>query len=443
MTEIAKDALRLSYAGYYRNAIAEPDLYLCGVTRGTPGGEYHRRFWQPVCYESELQDVPLRIRALGEDLVAFKDLSGRIGVLHLHCCHRNTSLEFGMLTENGIRCCYHGRVFDVDGRIVEMPGEPAAERLQNRVSQGGYPTHTFAGIVFVYMGPPERVPVFPHVDRYSVPSLKLVPGIRFNLACNWMQIKENAVDPHHTNILHVIPQLRGSDHFASEFANFPELTWAETPAGVIYLGVRKVDDKIWVRSAETFGANVHHISSIFESGRTVKSATLPFMTFWTLPVDNDRSINFFISYVAPDEAMPFEKRRALEVLGQYEDRPYYDRQLIPGDHDAQVSQGPINVHALEQLGTQDRGIVMFRRFIRRGIEAVSRGEDPSGFYMRAQDVPPTYANDRVVPIADIPDFADDALYLRRYGDRVAQDYMQSPPMAHFGASAANAQVRSS
>ena len=94
------------------------------------------------------------------------------------------------------------------------------------------------------------------------------------------------------------------------------------------------------------------------------------MTFWTLPVDDDQSVNFFISHVGENEAMPFEQRRKLELFGQYEDRPYGERQWIPGDHDAQVGQGPINVHAMEHLGTQDRGIVMFRRFVRRGIQAV-------------------------------------------------------------------------
>ena len=81
-----------SYVGYYRKQSAEPDRFLCETGRGTPGGEYLRRFWHPVAYESELQEVPLRVRALGEDLVCFRDLSGRIGVLHLHCSHRNSSL---------------------------------------------------------------------------------------------------------------------------------------------------------------------------------------------------------------------------------------------------------------------------------------------------------------------------------------------------------------
>ncbi len=421
----------LAYNGYYRKQTGIPDMYLCSVTRGTPGGEYHRRFWQPVCYETELGKVPLKVRALGEDLVIFKDLRGRIGALHLNCCHRNSSLEYGVLTEKGIRCCYHGRVFDVDGTIVEMPGEPAAHRLQHEASQGAYPTHAFAGIVFIYMGPPDRVPVFPMQDRYSVKGLRHVPGERLMLDCNWLQIKENSVDPHHTNILHVIPQLRGMQHFADEFSNFPELTWADTPAGVIYLGVRRVGDNVWVRSAETYGVNIHQLSSIFESGREAKEASPPFMTFWTLPVDDDKSVNFFFSYVGENEEMPFEKRRALELFGQFDDRPYSERQWIPGDHDAQVSQGPINIHELEHLGTQDRGIVMFRRFVRRGIQAVEKGQDPKGFYMRQEDVPPSFANDRVVKASEIGGDPADPAVLRDFADRVAEDYKRNPPMRHL------------
>src|SRR3974390_3769436 len=115
------------------------------------------------------------------------------------------------------------------------------------------------------------------------------------------------------------------------------------------------------------------------------------MSFWSLPVDDDMTRQFFISHVADNEAMPFEKRRYLEVFGQTADRPYDERQWIPGDNDAMVSQGAINVHALEHLGTPDRGVVLFRRYVRRGIEAVQRGEDPHGFYLSEADVPPTFA----------------------------------------------------
>jgi hypothetical protein len=102
--------------------------------------------------------------------------------------------------------------------------------------------------------------------------------------------------------------------------------------------------------------------------------------------------------------------------------------LIPGDHDAQVSQGPINVHALEHLGTQDRGIVMYRRFVRRGIQAVQKGHDPKGFYLNQADVPPTFANDRIVAVSELAGSADDPASLRSFGDKIAKDYFAHPPM---------------
>ena len=95
---------------------------------GTPCGEYLRRFWQPICFADELRDLPLRVRILGEDLVAaFRDFRGAVGLLELHCPHRGTSLEFGLISERGIRCCYHGWLFDVDGTILETQGRPASE----------------------------------------------------------------------------------------------------------------------------------------------------------------------------------------------------------------------------------------------------------------------------------------------------------------------------
>jgi phenylpropionate dioxygenase-like ring-hydroxylating dioxygenase large terminal subunit len=421
----------LAFNGYERRLDGVPDAFITSVGRGTAGGEYQRRFWHPVALLEELAEVPLRVRALGEDLVVFRDRGGRIGALHLHCCHRNSSLEFGVVGERGLRCCYHGRLFDVDGRILEVPGDPAEEQIKARLSQGAYPVHVFAGIVFIYMGPPDRVPVFPIYDRLDLPGLRLVPGPRLPLDCNWLQIKENSMDPHHTAFLHVIPQLRGMDHFAEEFGNYPELTWAETPGGMIYLGARLVGDKVWVRSAETLGANIHCISSIFESGQVEKPANPPFLTFWTLPVDDTHSINFFLSHVAENEAMPFEKRRYLEIFGQYDDRPYNERQWIPGDHDAMVSQGPINPHDQEHLGTLDRGVVMFRRLIRRGIEAVAQGEDPQGFYLTQQDVPPSFANDCVVAATELEGNAADPVVLVRFAERLARDYLATPPMTHL------------
>lgn len=422
----------LRYSGYWRDPTPQPDLYLAQVTRWTPGGEYHRRFWQPIAYLDDLGKVPRRARALGEDLVVFRDGRGKVGVFHLHCCHRNASLEFGLIEERGLRCCYHGRLFDVDGTMLEIPGEP--ERLRHAMSQGAYPTHVWGGIVFVYMGPMQRIPVFPRYDFMEVPGVRLVPGTQLPVECNWLQMRENTMDPAHTFTLHAIPQWRGMEHFAPSFERRPEFVFADTPIGMIYAAARRVGDHVWVRSAESLGPNLRRITSIFERAEKPKRAVPPFLTFWTLPVDDEHSITFFVSHVSDDDPMPFEKRRALELFGQYNDRPYAERQWIPGDYDAQVSQGPISSKR-EHLGSQDRGVVMFRRYIRRNIEAVERGEDPHGVYRHDPGVLASYANDRVVPVAEVGEDADDPAVLRAFAEQTLQDYLANPPLTALHAPA--------
>jgi hypothetical protein len=288
------------------------------------------------------------------------------------------------------------------------------------------------------MGPPDEKPVFAVSDRFNVPGLRIVPGIRSNFACNWLQVKENAVDPHHTHFLHVIPQLRGMDHFANEFGNFPQMTWVETPGGVAYFAARRVGDNVWVRSSEVQGASVHIINSIFESGRERKPASRPFLSFWSLPVDDTNTVNFFVSHVAADEAMPFEERRRLEIFGQNNDRPYRDRQWIPGDNEAMASQGPIDVHELEHLGSLDRGVAMYRRYVRRGIEAVQRGQRPEGVYFSDADVPPTFANDLVVAVDEVSGDPDDGDVLLQFAESLAARYTAAPPMVELAARAAAA-----
>ena len=147
-----------AFSGYHHRDVPPPDPELTQVGPGTPCGEYLRRFWQPVAFSRDLGAAPRRVRVLGEDLVVFRDRSGRVGVLHLHCAHRGTSLEFGIPLERGLRCCYHGWVYDVDGRCLDTPGEPRGSRLKERGWQGAYPTHEFTGLVFAYLGPPERRP---------------------------------------------------------------------------------------------------------------------------------------------------------------------------------------------------------------------------------------------------------------------------------------------
>ena len=104
----------------------------------------------------QVTELPLSIKVLGEELVLFRDLSGRLGLLHKHCSHRRASLEYGIPAEHGLRCCYHGWLFDIDGRVLEVPGEPENSTIPERVCHGAYPMIEHKGLVFAYMGPPEE-----------------------------------------------------------------------------------------------------------------------------------------------------------------------------------------------------------------------------------------------------------------------------------------------
>ena len=167
-----------TYSGYSHRDVPTEDVDLTHVGPGTPAGEYLRRFWQPVAHSDELNDLPVRIRILGEDLVAFRDDAGRAGLMELHCCHRGTSLEYGKIEDGGIRCCYHGWLFDISGKILETPGEPETSTLKDRLYHGAYPVHEFNGLVFAYMGPPDKIYPFPMYDAYTAPGMTWPSGRR-------------------------------------------------------------------------------------------------------------------------------------------------------------------------------------------------------------------------------------------------------------------------
>ncbi len=179
--------LNVPYGAYLHNEVPSEDAELTHVGPGTPGGEWFRRFWHPVAISDELKDLPVAVRILGEDLVVFRDRSGQVGLLELHCSHRGTSLEFGQIEERGIRCCYHAWLYDVDGKILETPGEPAESTLKDRLCHGAYPTHEYNGLVFAYMGPPEKRPEFPVFDTYEkMPKLggkRLLTNVRLFWPC--------------------------------------------------------------------------------------------------------------------------------------------------------------------------------------------------------------------------------------------------------------------
>ena len=418
----------LAFGGYrtrgYGSEFGTPDLRLTQVGRGTPGGEYLRRFWHPVAYEREVLDVPLRVRILGEDLVLFRDRSERIGLLFLNCCHRGASLEFGLIEQHGLRCCYHGRVFDVDGRQLEIPGEPASEQIKRSFAQGAYPTHLFGGMIFAYMGPPEATPPFPRYDIFDVPGMRLVPGSRLPFACNWVTIKDNAMDPAHTGILHAIPA--PGQPFSPLFGTFPAMFFGETPVGLAWLAARRSGNDVWVRTMDFLMPNQHVLTSITGDGWDDPTYSPPWISIWTTPVDDENSINFVLNYIVENDRTTDDERRHQVNFGQQPDRPFSERQRVPGDYDVMVSQGAIAVHATERLARNDVGLGLFRKALRIGIDAVERGEDPP-FLSREREVRETYVNNQKVALPKNVDGADEPLLLQSICKQLFDQALQLPP----------------
>jgi phenylpropionate dioxygenase-like ring-hydroxylating dioxygenase large terminal subunit len=422
--------LQTRYGGYLHREVPDEDAELSHVGPNTPCGEYLRRFWQPICFSDELKDLPHRVKSLGEELVVFRDLSGAVGLLELHCPHRGASLEFGLIDAKGIRCCYHGWQFAADGTILETPGEPAHSTLKDRLYHGAYPVHEYSGIVFAYMGPPDQQPPFPVYDSFVRPGYWLMPGQKYFYPCNWLQIMENAMDPAHTAFLHTI--VSGSQ-FTNEFGVLPELEYVETPVGMIYIGTRRVGSNVWARMVEAVLPNLQQVAPIWEDGQREHGFSGPMMSRWIVPVDDTNTMLIEFRHVSETEGVTpaWWADRAIMLPGQLAAESYEAGQRQPGDYEAQVSQRPIAIHGLEHIGATDRGVMMFRNVTRRGIRAVQAGHDPKGLCHDGGVVIPTYCNDTVVRMPPDMDPTMDRQRMREIGRRLADAYLKDPPLLTF------------
>jgi nitrite reductase/ring-hydroxylating ferredoxin subunit len=411
--------LSTAYGAYHHRERPADDEELTRIGPDTPCGEYLRRFWQPIILTSELRELPRRVRILGEDLLTFRDKRGAIGLLELHCPHRGTSLEFGLIGEKGIRCCYHGWLFDVDGTILEMPGEPADSTLKDRLFHGAYPVHEHAGLVFAYMGPPDKQPAFPLLDTYSLPSYKLIARAPTVWECNWLQVKENSMDPAHLAFLHTLP---GSEGFTEDLRELGEWDWMETPIGMVYIDTRRQGDRVWVRVADFILPNIHQFPPNADPMAQRNSINRPLATTWAVPLDDTHTMQIGY-YHAPGGK---ELRRGAG-FGQDGSRSYEERQRVPGDYDAQVSiHGGIARHGLEHLAATDRGVTMMRNMIRRGIRAVRNGEDLGYRVPSNGSAVPTYGHDRVVSgVAPAPTPEEDRRLLREVARSVVAEAVKA------------------
>jgi phenylpropionate dioxygenase-like ring-hydroxylating dioxygenase large terminal subunit len=419
--------LKSRYSGYQHRHVPREDSELTHVGPDTPCGEYMRRFWQPVCFSDDLADLPLRLKILGEELVAFRDGSGEVGILELHCPHRGTSLEYGLVGDKGIRCCYHGWLFGCDGTILETPGEPAGSTLKDRLFHGAYPVHEAHGIVFAYLGPPAEMPAFPNYDSFKRPGYRVIPGRKYYYPCNWLQIYENTMDPAHTAFLHTI--VSGAV-FTEEFGVLPELDFLETPIGMIYVATRRVGDNVWARMVESVLPNLQQVAPIWENGREECAFSGPMMSRWNVPIDDSHTMFIELRHVSETEGETPDwwADREIMLAGQVAMDSYEEGQRHPGDYEAQVSQRPIAVHGMEHLSATDRGVSMLRNQLRRGIRAVKSGKDPDGLPSAHGAVIPTYCNNTVMRIPPKASEAADKKMMREVGMRLAKGYLEQPPL---------------
>ena len=280
-----------AYQGYFRRDVPGEDPELTRVGPGTPMGEYLRRFWQPVSLSQDLTDLPKAIRIMGEDLVAFRDRSGQVGVLHRHCSHRGTSLEYGIVSEQGLRCCYHGWLFDVDGTILETPGEPPGSKLKDSIRHGAYPAHEEGGLLFAYMGPPELRPDFPVYDGYDLWDNR-IKSYEITYPCNWLQVTDNYLDPVHSMFLH---SSYASVQLTESFLIRPYCQYFETPSGtsITHNTTRRTSDElVWIRINHVMTPNMGDSGTPYELGLEPVLFRRTYFTRWTVPVDDTNSIMF-------------------------------------------------------------------------------------------------------------------------------------------------------
>jgi nitrite reductase/ring-hydroxylating ferredoxin subunit len=374
----------------YGRQTPPPDYELTCVEPGSPMGELLRRYWQPACTSDEVKDLPRKEKLLCEEIVLFRDGAGKVGALQPHCAHRGTSLEWGQVEARGIRCCYHGWLYDTEGRCLEMPCETEEFCRRMDVWQPAYPTLEYGGLVFVYMGPPGTEPLFPVYDvidadgrDVELRGMRLWGDYAVGMVkdCNWLQHYENIVDPWHLVMLH--QTISGDQFRGALMQGAAQIGWEKTPLGVRYNLVRELPGgSRFIRHAECIVPNAFLIPDIRETGAAPKRKQRATELSWAVPIDNEhvRGISIVAWPMAGGAPKP-GWRPGTDTIddirpGSVLQRGYEERQKKPDDLEAQEGQRTIAVHALENLGTSDTGIAMLRRLLRDQLRRLEEGHDP-------------------------------------------------------------------
>lgn len=349
---------------------------LTRVGKGTPLGELLRRYWYPIAFAHELDDWPVKkVRLLGEDLVLYRDGSGNLGLLHELCPHRRASLVYGPVEEVGIRCGYHGWLFDHTGRCLEQPAEPKEATFKERVTTTAYRVEELGGMLWAYLGP-EPAPLLPRYDVFVMDGLRDVGHCV--LPVNFMQIMENAVDPTHVEWLHgryfrFLQERTGAKAGRTFQGRHVKIAFDVFEHGIIkrrLLEGQTEEDDDW---------KVGH-PLVFPYMMRVGGGGAHQMQI-RVPIDDETT--WFVLYTCHDpggvELPPHGDRLVTYEIPWLDERGNHIVDYIEGqDIMAWVTQGRIADRTKEHLGKGDAGIAVLRRLVFENIAKVERGEDPLG-----------------------------------------------------------------
>ena len=387
----------------------ENDL-LCRVEGEAPMGRLMRRHWVPALLSEQLAEpdgTPVRVRLFGEDLVAFRDTDGRIGILGEFCPHRKASLAFGRNEECGLRCLYHGWKFDVDGNVLEMPSEPPESRFAEKVKHKAYPAQEAGGFVWTYMGPPEHVPEFEPPPWAPVPEAR-VSIVRIDLPCNWAQVMEGQIDSAHSSSLHSsdmrparVDTAKAADtHWLRPSTDkSPRIQVQLTNYGMRYAAIRRPIARADTHDYVRITTYVAPFTALIppNSSYNVASVIVPkddtntyfhFIAWSNQPgggIDQEAWRKFCVAQVGIDLDKEFKP-----VLRRADNDYLQDRQAmklgnftgisgIPNQDIAMWnSMGPIADRTSERLGASDIAVVQFRRLMLDAVRAFEAGGGPIG-----------------------------------------------------------------
>ena len=370
-------------------------------------GKVMRRYWIPAALLSELPEPdcpPVRVKLLGEKLVAFRDTQGRIGILDEFCAHRRASLFLGRNEESGLRCVYHGWKYDVAGTCMEMPNESAETDFKDRIRLKSYPAMELGGVVWTYMGPKDKMPEPPKFEWTQVPEGQRCVSKTLQ-ECNWLQALEGGFDDVHASFLHgvVDPSTprAGTRRFWLE-SRTPKVEVELTDYGYLCGSIHPLNEKENMIWNAHFVMPFHQIRASFVAGQIQDSLVEGHM--W-VPTDDENCMVYNWMYAFGDKALAAGKMAAIEhVRGRGEqeqtadfrkirnrdndwliDREVQKFETFTGiegintqDHAITESMGPIVDRTEEHLGSTDRAVVIGRHLLIQAANKVRQGADPMG-----------------------------------------------------------------